>query len=92
MPTSATPMNLERAGQQAVRGAEQSVTASVEPFYRQGISQMQNLQAGKVLPVMPSEVAALQRNSAIDDAISRAAGDAEKKTQYDSLLALLQKN
>ena len=74
-PTSATPYNLEKAGQQVVRGAEQGVTASVEPFYKQGINQMQNLQAGKVLPVMPSEVAALKRNSAIDDAISHVTKD-----------------
>jgi len=74
-PTSATPINLEKAGQQVVRGAEQGVTASVEPFYKQGINQMQNLQAGKVLPVMPSEVAALKRNSAIDDAISHVTKD-----------------
>lgn len=74
-PTSATPMNLEKAGQQVVRGAEKGLTESVEPFYRQGMSQMQNLQAGKVLPVLPSEVAALQRNSAIDDAISHVVKD-----------------
>jgi len=75
MPTSTTPMNLEKAGKQVIRGAEQGVSASVEPFYKQGISQMQNLQAGKVLPVMASEVAALQRNSAIDDAISHVTKD-----------------
>jgi hypothetical protein len=69
-PTSATPINLERAGQQVIRGAEKGVTASVEPFYQQGVNQMQNLSAGKVLPIMPIEVTALRKNPAIDDAIN----------------------
>lgn len=69
-PTSATPINLERAGQQVIRGAEKGVTASVEPFYQQGVNQMQTLSAGKALPIMPSEVAALRKNDAIDDAIN----------------------
>ena len=74
-PTSATPIALQQTGQQVVRGAEQGVTKSVEPFYQQGVNQMQNVQAGKVLPVMPTEVAALQRNSAIDDAINHVIKD-----------------
>ena len=74
-PTSATPVALQQAGQNVVRGAEQGVTKSVEPFYAQGVNQMQNVQAGKVLPVMPTEVAALQRNSAIDDAINHVIKD-----------------
>ena len=74
-PTSATPVSLQQAGQQVVRGAEQGVTKSVEPFYQQGVNQMQNVQAGKVLPVMPTEVAALQRNPAIDDAINHVIKD-----------------
>lgn len=69
-PTSRTPINLEQAGQQVIRGAEKGVTASVNPFYQQGVSQMQNLQAGKVLPIMANEVAKLRKNDAIDDAIN----------------------
>jgi hypothetical protein len=68
-PSSETPFNLQQAGQQVVRGAEQGVTNKVAPFYQQGVNQMQNIQGGKVLPVMPNEVAALQRNPAIADAI-----------------------
>jgi hypothetical protein len=75
-PTSATPRNLEAAGKQVVRGAEQGVTASVEPFYAKGINQMENVSAGKVLPVMPGEVVALQKNTAIEDAISHVTKDA----------------
>lgn len=75
-PSSTTPMNLERAGQQVVRGAEQGVTQSVTPFYRQGENEMRNLQAGKALPVMPTEVAALQRNPAIADAIDHVTKNA----------------
>jgi hypothetical protein len=74
-PTSATPINLEKTGQQVIRGAEKGVTESVEPFYQKGVNDMRNLQAGKVLPVMPSEVATLQLNPAIDDAISHVVKD-----------------
>jgi len=74
-PTSATPINLERAGQKVIRGAEKGVTESVEPFYQKGVNDMRNLQAGKVLPVMPNEVATLQLNPAIDDAISHVVKD-----------------
>ena len=74
-PTSATPAALQQAGQQVVRGAEKGVSESVAPFYAQGVNQMQNVQAGKVLPVMPSEVTALQRNPAIDDAINHVVND-----------------
>lgn len=69
-PTSQTPFNLQQAGQQVVRGAEKGVTESVAPFYQKGVAEMQNLQAGKVLPIMPTEVTALQKNPAIDDAIN----------------------
>jgi hypothetical protein len=75
MPTSATPINLERAGQQVIRGAEKGVTASVEPFYQQGVNQMQTLSAGKVLPIMANEIEALRKNPAIDDAISHVTGN-----------------
>jgi hypothetical protein len=76
MPTSATPINLERAGKEVIRGAEQGVTAKTSPFYRQGENEMLNLSAGKALPVMPSEVAALQRNPAIADAIAHVTDNA----------------
>jgi hypothetical protein len=75
-PTSATPMNLQQAGQQVVRGAERNLTASVDPFYRQGMNEMQTLQMGKPLPVMPKEVAALQKNDVIADAINHVTNNA----------------
>lgn len=74
-PTSATPRNLEAAGKQVIRGAEQGVTKSVEPFYAEGFNQMKNVQAGKVLPVMPVEVSALQKNPAVEDAINHVTKD-----------------
>ena len=75
-PTSATPFNLQQAGQNVVRKAEQGVTQSVAPFYKQGENEMRNLSAGKALPVMPSEVAALQKNPAIADAIDHVTSNA----------------
>lgn len=75
-PSSATPINLQQAGEKVVRGAEKGVTQSVAPFYQQGVNEMQNLQAGKSLPVMPTEVAALQRNPAISDAIDHVTKNA----------------
>jgi hypothetical protein len=74
-PTSATPVNLQQAGQNVIRGAERNLTASVEPFYRQGMNQMQTLQMGKPLPILANEVAVLQKNPAIDDAISHVIKD-----------------
>jgi len=75
-PTSQTPFNLQQAGQNVVRGAEQGVTQKVTPFYKQGENEMRNLQAGKALPVMPAEVANLQKNPAIADAISHVTSNA----------------
>lgn len=84
-PTSATPYNLEQAGKQVVRGAEQGVTQSVNPFYQKGMAEMQNVQAGKALPVMPTEVAALKSNRelgpAIQDAINHVTKDSYYKVQ-----------
>jgi len=74
-PSSTTPANLQQAGQNVIRGAERNLTASVEPFYRQGMNEMQTLQMGKPLPILPNEVAALQKNSAIDDAINHVIKD-----------------
>lgn len=75
-PSSATPVNLQQAGQNVVRKAEQGVTQSVTPFYKQGENEMRNLQAGKALPIMPTEVAALQKNPAIADAIDHVTSNA----------------
>ena len=75
-PSSTTPYNLQQAGQQVVRGAEKGVTAKTAPFYKQGENEMLNLQAGKALPVMPNEVAVLQKNDAIADAISHVTSNA----------------
>ena len=75
-PSSATPIQLQQAGERVVRGAEKGVTQSVAPFYQQGQNEMLNLQAGKALPVMPTEVAALQRNPAISDAIDHVTKNA----------------
>lgn len=75
-PTSATPANLQQAGKDVIRGAERNLTASVDPFYKQGMNEMQSLQAEKVLPVLPNEVAALQKNNAIADAINHVTDNA----------------
>jgi hypothetical protein len=75
-PTSATPANLQQAGKDVIRGAEKNLTASVQPFYSQGMTEMQSLQAGKPLPVLPNEVAALQKNDAIADAINHVTTNA----------------
>jgi hypothetical protein len=74
-PSSTTPTNLQQAGKDVVRGAERNLTASVEPFYRQGMNEMQTLQMGKPLPVLPKDVAVLQKNPAIEDAISHVIKD-----------------
>jgi hypothetical protein len=74
-PTSTTPMNMQQAGQDVIRGAERNLTASVEPFYRQGMNEMRTLQMGKPLPVLPKDVAVLQKNPAIEDAISHVIAD-----------------
>lgn len=74
-PTSTTPINLQQAGQDVIRGAERNLTASVEPFYRQGMNDMRTLQMGKPLPVLPKDVAVLQKNPAIEDAISHVIAD-----------------
>jgi hypothetical protein len=74
-PTSATPTNLQQTGKDVIRGAERNLTASVEPFYRQGMTEMQTLQMGKPLPVLPKDVAVLQKNPAIEDAISHVIKD-----------------
>jgi hypothetical protein len=75
-PTSSTPANLQQAGKDVIRGAEKNLTASVDPFYKQGMIEMQSLQAGKPLPVLPNEVAALQKNDAIADAINHVTTNA----------------
>jgi len=74
-PTSATPANLQQAGKDLISGAEKKLTASVTPFYKQGMTEMQTLQSGKPLPILPNEVAALQKNPAIDDAINHVIKD-----------------
>jgi len=75
-PTSATPLNLQQAGKNVIRGAESSLTANVNPFYQQGMNQMNVLGAGKPLPILPTEVKALKQNSAIEDAINHVKDDA----------------
>lgn len=70
-PTSATPINLQKTGKQVVRGAEQGVTASVDPFYQQGFKQ---------IGVVPdADIAALKSTpkigTAIDDAINHVIND-----------------
>jgi hypothetical protein len=74
-PTSATPFNLQQAGQDVIRGAERGVTQKVTPFYQQGMNQMNVLGAGKPLPILPNEISALKQNSAIDDAINHVTKD-----------------
>ena len=66
---------MQQAGQQLVRGAEQGVTANVNPIYQQGMAEMRNISANKALPVLPAEVKSLMQNSAIDDAIKHVVND-----------------
>ena len=84
-PTSATPFNLQQAGKDVIRGAEKNLTASVDPFYKQGMTEMQTLQTGKPLPVLPAEVAALKSNKelgpAIQDAITKVTQDSYYKVK-----------
>jgi hypothetical protein len=84
-PTSETPFNLQQAGKQVVSGANAGVTRSVTPFYQKGMSDMENVQAGKALPVLPSEVTALKANKevgpAIQDAINHVTNDAYYKVK-----------
>ena len=75
-PTSQTPVALQQAGQNVVRGAEQGVTENVNPIYQQGMAEMRNISANKALPVLPAEVTALRKNSAIEDAINHVVDDA----------------
>jgi hypothetical protein len=74
-PTSSTPANLQQAGKDLISGAEKNLTASVTPFYKQGMTEMQTLQSGKPLPILPNEVVVLQKNDAIADAINHVTTD-----------------
>jgi hypothetical protein len=75
-PTSATPINMQNAAGNVIGGAKANVTANVNPIYQQGMAEMLNLSANKALPVLPSEVNALRKNDAIDDAINHVVNDA----------------
>ena len=86
-PTSATPINLQQAGQDVIRGAERGVTQKVTPFYQQGMNQMNVLGAGKPLPILPNEIGALKQNSAIDDAINHV-----RKDPYSGVKGLPENN
>jgi len=86
-PTSATPLNLQQAGQDVIRGAERGVTQKVTPFYQQGMNQMNVLGAGKPLPILPNEIGALKQNSAIDDAINHV-----RKDPYSGVKGLSENN
>jgi hypothetical protein len=59
-PTSATPFNLQQAGQNVVRGAESSVTSNVAPFFTQ---------AGKQA-VPNTDIAGMMTNPKIADAVA----------------------
>lgn len=58
-PTSATPVNLERAGQQLIRGAESSLTSNVEPYFKE---------AGKQA-VSKIDIDGMMQNPRIADAV-----------------------
>jgi hypothetical protein len=58
-PTSATPFNLQRAGENLIRGAELSVTSNVSPFFTQ---------AGKQA-VPNTDIAGMMTNPKISDAV-----------------------
>lgn len=59
VPTSATPFNLQQAGQNLIRGAESSVTSNVTPFFTQ---------AGKQT-VPNTDIAGMMTNPKIADAV-----------------------
>jgi len=58
-PTSATPFNLQQAGQNVIRGAESSVTGNVSPYFTQ---------AGKQA-VPNTDIAGMMTNPKIFDAV-----------------------
>jgi len=58
-PTSATPFNLQQAGQNVIRGAESSVTGNVTPYFTQ---------AGKQA-VPNTDIAGMMTNPKIADAV-----------------------
>lgn len=58
-PTSATPFNLQQAGQNVIRGAESSVTGNVTPYFTQ---------AGKQA-VPNTDIAGMMTNPKISDAV-----------------------
>lgn len=58
-PTSATPFNLQQAGQNVIRGAESSVTGNVSPYF---------MQAGKQA-VPNTDIAGMMTNPKIADAV-----------------------
>jgi hypothetical protein len=58
-PTSATPFNLQQAGQNVIRGAESSVTGNVSPYFTQ---------AGKQA-VPNTDIAGMMTNPKISDAV-----------------------
>jgi hypothetical protein len=60
-PTSATPFNLQRAGENVIRGAESSVTSNVSPYFTQ---------AGKQA-VPNTDIAGMMTNPRIADAVEK---------------------
>lgn len=74
-PSSATPARMQAGAENLIRGASNSLTRNVDPIYRQAAGEMRNLSAGKALPVLPNEVAALRQNPAINEAIEKVTKD-----------------
>ena len=73
--SSQTPIRLQQAGQNLISGAEKRLTESVSPFYKQAGVDLSNVQPNKQLPIMPSEVKALQQNNVIKNAIDHVITD-----------------
>lgn len=73
--SSATPGRMQASAENLIRGASNSLTKNVSPIYQQAAGEMRNISAGKALPVLPNEVAALRQNPAIEDAITQVIKD-----------------
>lgn len=65
-PTSATPLNLQKAGKQVIAGAEKSLTANVDPSYQQGFKQIGIVPDADLLALKTTPKVGTAINDAID--------------------------
>lgn len=70
-----TPARVQTAAENVITGAEKSLTKNLDPYYQKAKQEMLQLESGKVLPILPNEVKALQKNPAIQDAIEHVISD-----------------